>query len=58
MFPAWKQNVLCLSKLHGLLRIFTDGVNVSVADEMISIAALQETFLRDNVQKHLIMDIV
>ena len=53
-FPAWKQNFLCLAKLHGLFGIFTDGVDVPVADETMSIAALQEAFPRENVQKHFI----
>ena len=50
-FPAWKQNFLCLAKLHDLFGIFTGRVDVSVADEMMSIAALQEVFPRDDVQK-------
>ena len=53
-FPAWKQNFLCLAKLHGLFGIFTDGVDVPVADETMSIAALQEAFPRESVQKHFI----
>ena len=52
-FPAWKQNFLCLAKLHGLFGIFADGVYVPVADETMSIAALQEASPRENVQKHL-----
>ena len=51
-FPAWKQSFLCLAKLHGRFRIFTDGVDVSVADETIFTAALQEDFPRENVKKH------
>ena len=43
-FPAWKQNFLCLAKLHGLFGIFTKGVDVPVVDETRSIAALQEAF--------------
>ena len=39
-FPSWKQNFLCLAKLHGLVGIFTEGVDVPVADETMSIAAL------------------
>ena len=39
-FPAWKQNLLCLAKLHGLFGIFTEEVNVPFADETMSIAAL------------------
>ena len=35
-FPAWKQNFLCLAKLHGLFGIFTDGIDVPVADETMS----------------------
>ena len=38
-FPAWKQNFQCLAKLHGLFGIFTEGVDVPVADETMSIAA-------------------
>ena len=53
-FPAWKQNFLCLAKLHGLFGIFPDGVDVSVADETMSIAASQKVFSRENVQKHFI----
>ena len=39
-FPAWKQNVLSLAKLHGLFGVFTDVFDVPVADEAMSIAAL------------------
>ena len=53
-FSAWEQIFFCLANLHGLFGIFTDGVNGPVADGMMSIAALQEAFPRDNVQKHLI----
>ena len=53
-FPAWKQNFLCLAKLHLQFGIFTEGVDVPVADETTSIAALQEAFLHENIQKHLI----
>ena len=53
-FPSWKQNFLCLAKLHGLFSISTDGVDVPVADKTMSIAALQELFPRENVQKHFI----
>ena len=52
--PAWKQNFLCLAKLHGLLGIFTEGVDVPVADERIPIAALQEVFPHENIEKHFI----
>ena len=44
----------CLAKLHGLFGIFTEGVNAPVADETISVAALQEAFPRENVQSHFI----
>ena len=50
MFPAWKHNFLCLAKLYGLFGIFTHGVDVPVADEAMSIAALQEAFPRESVQ--------
>ena len=53
-FPAWKQNVLCLGKLHGLFGTFTEGVDVPVADETMSITALQEAFPHENIQKHFI----
>ena len=53
-FPAWKQNFLCLAKLHGLFGIFTEGVDVPVADETMSIAALQEAFPHENIQKYFI----
>ena len=53
-FPAWKQNLLCLDKLHGLFGIFTEGVDILVADETIFIAALQEAFPHENIQKHFI----
>ena len=53
-FPAWKQNFLCSAKLHGLFGIFTDGVDVPVADETMPIAALQEAFPHANIQKHFI----
>ena len=53
-FPAWKQNFLCLAKLHDVFGIFTDGVDVPVADETMPIAALQEAFPHENVQKYLI----
>ena len=53
-FPAWKQNFLCSAKLHGLFGIFTEGIDVPVADETMSIAAFQEAFPHENVQKHFI----
>ena len=49
-----KQNFLCLAKLHGLFGIFTEGVDVPVTDETMPIAALQEAFPHENIQKHLI----
>ena len=52
--PAWKQNFLCLAKLHGLFGNFTEGVDVPVADETMPIAALQEAFPQENIQKHFI----
>ena len=52
IFPAWKQNFLCLAKLHDLVEIFTDGVDVPVADETMSIAAIQEACPHEKVQKH------
>ena len=54
MIPGWKQNFLCLAKLHGLFGVFTDGVDVPVADETMPIAALQEAFPHENAQKHFI----
>ena len=53
-FPSWKQKFLYLAKLHGLFGIFTEGVDVPVADETMSIAALQEAFPHENTQKHFI----
>ena len=53
-FPAWKQNLLCLAKLHGHFEILTKGVDVPVADETMPIAALQEAFPHENTQKHFI----
>ena len=53
-FPAWKGNFLCSAKLRGLFGNFTEGVDVSVADETMSIAALQEAFPHENIQKHFI----
>ena len=48
-FPSWKQNFLCLAKLFGLFGILTEGVDVPVADETMSIAALQESFPHENI---------
>ena len=53
-FPCWKKQFLCLAKLLGLIGIFTEGVDVPVADKTMSIAALQEAFPRENIQKHFI----
>ena len=53
-FPCWKKKILCLAKRLGLIGIFTEGVDVPVADETMSIAALQEAFPRENIQKHFI----
>ena len=50
--PAWKQHFLCLAKLHGLFGFFTERVDVPVADETMPIAALQEAFPHENIQKH------
>ena len=49
-----KQIFLLLAKLHGLLGIFAEGVDVPVADETMPIAALQEAFPHENKQKHFI----
>ena len=38
-FPAWNLSFLCLAKLRGLFEIFTEGVDVPIADEMMSTAA-------------------
>ena len=51
-FPSWKQTFLCLAKFNGLFGIFTKGVDVPV--EKTSIAALQEAFPHENIQKHFI----
>ena len=48
-FPGWKQSFICLVKLHGLFEIFTEGIEVPVADETMSIAALQEAFPHENI---------
>ena len=53
-FPAWKQNCLCLAKLHGIFGIFTEGVDVPVVNETMSIAAFQEAFPHENIQTHFI----
>ena len=53
-FPFWKQNFLCLAKLHGLFGIFTEEVDVPVADETMSITDLQDAFPHENIQKHFI----
>ena len=53
-FLCWKKKILCLAKLLDLIGIFTEGVDVPVADETMSIAALQEAFSRENIQKHFI----
>ena len=53
-FPAWIQNFLCLAKLHGLFGIFTEEVDVPVADETMSTTALQEAFPHENIQKHFV----
>ena len=53
-FPAWKQNFFCLARLHGMFGIFIDGVDVPVADETMSVAALQDTFPRENARKQFI----
>ena len=53
-FRVWKQIFLCLANLRGLFVIFTEGVDVPVADEKISTAALREAFPQENVQKHFI----
>ena len=47
--PSWKQNFLFLAKLLGLFGIFSEGVDVPVANETMSIAALQEAFPHENV---------
>ena len=52
--PAWKHNFFCLARLHGMFGIFIDGVDVPVADETMSVAALQETFPRENVRNKFI----
>ena len=41
-------------RLRGLFGNFTQGVDVPVADETMSIAALQEAFPHENIQKHFI----
>ena len=53
-FPAWKHNFLYLGKLYGLFGILTDGVDVPVADETMSIAGKQDAIPRENVQNHFI----
>ena len=57
-FPCWKENFLCLAKFLGLIAIFTEGVAVPVADETMSIAALQEDFPSENIQEHFIAWII
>ena len=53
-FPTWKQSFLCLAKFHGMFGIFTEGVDVPVANKTMSIAAFQEAFPHENIQKHFI----
>ena len=47
-------NFLCLAKPRGLFGIFTNGVDVLVADETRSIAALREVFPHENLKNNLI----
>ena len=54
-FQLGSKIFLCLAKLHVLFSIFTEGVDVPVADETMSIAALQEAFPHENIQKHFIV---
>lgn len=49
-FPAWKKNFLCLANLHGLLEIFTVGVDLPVADEGMSVPALQQAFPAEDIR--------
>ena len=53
-FPAWKMNLLCLAKLHGLFEFFTEDVDVPVTDEGMSVPALQQAFPAEDIEKHFI----
>ena len=53
-FPSWKRKFLCLAKLHDLFEIFTEGVDVPVADEEMSVSALQRAFPGEDIQKHFV----
>ena len=52
-FPALKQIFLYLAKLHGLFGVFTDRVDAPVADETMSIVALQEAFFPTRMYKNI-----
>ena len=53
-FPAWKRILFSLAKLHNLFEIFTEGVNVPVADEGMSASAFQRASPVEDIQKHFV----
>ena len=53
-FPAWKRNFLYLAKLHDIFEIFTEGVDVPVADEGMSVSAIQRAFPGGDIQKNFV----
>ena len=52
-FPKFKRDLIAIAKQRGLFRVFTEDVEVSVADEEKSVEEIQAMgFAEDEIRKH------
>ena len=52
-FPKFKRDLITLAKQHGLFRVFTEDVEIPVADEEKSVEEIQAMgFAEDEIRKH------
>ena len=52
-FPKFKRDLITLAKQHGRFRVFTEDVEIPVADEEKSVEEIQAVgFVEDEIRKH------
>ena len=52
-FPKFKRDLITLAKQHGRFRVFTEDVEIPVADEEKSVEEIQAMgFAEDEIRKH------
>ena len=55
-FPKFKRDLITLAKQHGLFRVFTEDVEIPVADEEKSVEEIQAMgFNQEEIRKHFLV---